>query len=126
MAQQPIVARLGHAVVPVSRTPRLLRFATVAHAAVFNVQAPTSAKSNGAITITWESDTSDECEHSTTRTYLPLLISYFRQLASDIALFSTDPSYATQNGPFAIANNVDPEANKATIVLPRVVPGYIH
>ncbi|KAJ7910876.1 hypothetical protein B0H13DRAFT_2328930 [Mycena leptocephala] len=72
-------------------------FATVAHAAVFNVQAPTSAKSNGAITITWESDTSDD---------LPVIIALF-----------------TQNGPFAIANNVDPEANKATIVLPRVVPG---
>ncbi|KAJ6617329.1 hypothetical protein B0H10DRAFT_2434500 [Mycena sp. CBHHK59/15] len=36
-----------------------------------------------------------------------------------IALFSTNPSY---NSGFAVANNVNPQDNKATIALPDVVP----
>ncbi|KAJ6481496.1 hypothetical protein C8R47DRAFT_1218274 [Mycena vitilis] len=78
-----------------------LALTTLIHAAVFNVQAPTAARSNGNLTIIWESDTSDDAPVT-------------------IALFSTDQSY---NGPLAIANDVDPQANKASVVLPHLIPG---
>ncbi|KAJ6609562.1 hypothetical protein B0H10DRAFT_2438507 [Mycena sp. CBHHK59/15] len=41
---------------------------------------------------------------------------------STISLFSTSPPF---NGGFAIANNVNPQDNKAVIALPDVVPGYV-
>ncbi|KAJ7628006.1 hypothetical protein DFH06DRAFT_1338831 [Mycena polygramma] len=92
---------------PLSSMPSFIVWATALalttsiHAAVFNVQAPTAAMSNGNLTIIWESDTSDDAPVT-------------------IALFSTDQSY---NGPLAIANDVDPQANKASVVLPHLIPG---
>ncbi|KAJ6584185.1 hypothetical protein B0H10DRAFT_872816 [Mycena sp. CBHHK59/15] len=69
--------------------------------ALSRLQAPASPTSGGIITVTWTSDASDNDPVT-------------------IALYSTNPSY---NGPFAIANNVDLHANKATFTLPEVVPG---
>ncbi|KAJ6620211.1 hypothetical protein B0H10DRAFT_1946262 [Mycena sp. CBHHK59/15] len=69
-------------------------------AALSNVQVPTAAISGGTITVTWESTSSDTTPFT-------------------IALYSTDPSY---NGPFAIANNVNPQDNKATLAFPEVIP----
>ncbi|KAJ6598611.1 hypothetical protein B0H10DRAFT_732768 [Mycena sp. CBHHK59/15] len=69
--------------------------------ALSHLQAPASPTSGGIITVTWTSDASDNDPVT-------------------IALYSTNPSY---NGPFAIANNVDLHANKATFTLPEVVPG---
>ncbi|KAJ6599746.1 hypothetical protein DFH09DRAFT_626107 [Mycena vulgaris] len=78
----------------------VLAFSAAAKA-ISSLQVPTSPSSGGSITLTWSSDDSDT---------VPVTV----------ALFSTNPSY---NGPFAIANNVNPKDNKATIPLPDVVPG---
>ncbi|KAJ6607608.1 hypothetical protein B0H10DRAFT_2227716 [Mycena sp. CBHHK59/15] len=72
-------------------------------AALSNVHASTSPTSDGTVMITWLSDSSDTAP-------------------STISLFSTSPPF---NGGFAIANNVNPQNNKAVIALPDVVPGYV-
>ncbi|KAJ6562098.1 hypothetical protein B0H19DRAFT_1259705 [Mycena capillaripes] len=64
-------------------------------AAIANVQATLSG---ATIIVTWSSDPSDTA---------PCTIALFR----------------TYNGPFSIANNVNPQANKAVIEMPQVDPG---
>ncbi|KAJ7164396.1 hypothetical protein C8R46DRAFT_1099438 [Mycena filopes] len=66
------------------------------------VQLEDGATSGGNVTITWTSDNSDQ------------------DVLTTIALFSTDPTF---NGPFALVNDVPPDANKATFTLPNVIPG---
>ncbi|KAK6988715.1 hypothetical protein R3P38DRAFT_277065 [Favolaschia claudopus] len=72
-----------------------------AAAAISNLQAPSSPVAGKPITITWSS-TSEDKEPVT------------------LALFSTKPTF---NGGYAIANPIHPKANKATVMLPDVVPG---
>ncbi|KAJ7131797.1 hypothetical protein C8R43DRAFT_1133474 [Mycena crocata] len=78
-----------------------LAFTAVSYGDVASLEGPPSAMSGGFINITWVSDESDN---------FPVTI----------ALFSTNPTY---NGPFAIANNVNAQANRATIGLPQLIPG---
>ncbi|KAJ6617304.1 hypothetical protein B0H10DRAFT_2218644 [Mycena sp. CBHHK59/15] len=87
-------------------------------AALSNVQEPKSPTSAGTITVKWPPDSSDTRVSSSLP---PVHISHPRASSAPftIALFSANPSY---NGGFAIAHNVNPQ-NKATIVLPDVVPG---
>ncbi|KAJ6609570.1 hypothetical protein B0H10DRAFT_2438455 [Mycena sp. CBHHK59/15] len=118
-----------------------LSFSHYGHAAALsNVQASTSPTSGGTVAVTWSSDASDTCVHGS--------IAYGAREANDLAarrapftisLFSTSPTFVrvlspdlrppidgifvSQNGGFAIANNVNPQDNKATIALPNVVPG---
>ncbi|KAJ7229799.1 hypothetical protein GGX14DRAFT_691970 [Mycena pura] len=83
------------------RLATVLALAAAAHAAVSNLSAPTSAVSGGTISVTWDSDNSATAPVT-------------------VALYSKDPTY---DGPFAIANNVNPQDNKATVALPDVIPG---
>ncbi|KAJ7028930.1 hypothetical protein C8F04DRAFT_1188205 [Mycena alexandri] len=79
-----------------------LAFVT-AVAAVSNVQAPSSPAADSSVTITWSSDSSDT-----------------EPLTLAIVPTGDTPPF---NGALAIANNVNAQANQATIVFPQMAPG---
>ncbi|KAJ6493893.1 hypothetical protein C8R47DRAFT_392695 [Mycena vitilis] len=82
----------------------VLAFAAGATAAVSNLQAPSSPAPNQNVTVTWSSDSSDTT---------PLTLS----------LFSAD-SNQTFAGGLALANTVNAQDNKITLLWPQVIsPG---
>ncbi|KAF7342389.1 hypothetical protein MVEN_01827900 [Mycena venus] len=72
--------------------------------AVSNLQASPSPTSGGHVTLTWSSEPSDTS-------------------AVTLVMYSTNPTF---NGPFAIANNINPQDKHATVTLPDLMPasGY--
>ncbi|KAJ7484143.1 hypothetical protein FB451DRAFT_1231633 [Mycena latifolia] len=75
---------------------------TAAVKAVSDLQVPVLPASGGSMTITWSSDDSD---------------------VNDLTVALYPPPSGTYSGGFAIANNVNPRDNKATIAVPEVEPG---
>ncbi|KAF7342581.1 hypothetical protein MSAN_02014800 [Mycena sanguinolenta] len=70
-------------------------------AAVSDLQVPSKVTSGGRITITWSSDASDTTPFT-------------------VMMFSSAPTFI---GPFAIANDVNPQDNKLEIELPQLMEG---
>ncbi|KAJ7247395.1 hypothetical protein B0H12DRAFT_1235251 [Mycena haematopus] len=70
-------------------------------AAISDLQVPSTVTSGGPISITWLSDASDTSPVT-------------------VVLFSENPGFP---GPFAVANNVNPQDNKVEFTLPQVTPG---